>query len=172
MTTILSLSIVDITLLASTIMFRRLIVPLLSPRTPAASFSVSSPSSPSSSSTCVRINRHGSLLLDVLVKPSAKQCSATLGGTANNNTATACLQVRVNSAPIEGAANKALCAYLATTLHLRKSSVRVVQGMTSRQKVVEIDSDADRNATTPLTVDSLMEKLEATFAREEDNEHD
>lgn len=48
------------------------------------------------------------------------------------------LKVRVRAPALEGKANKALCEFLAETLGLPKRAVRVLQGETSRKKVVEI----------------------------------
>jgi hypothetical protein len=48
------------------------------------------------------------------------------------------LKVKVHAPPVEGKANKALCAFLAETLGLPKRSVRMVQGTASRRKLVQI----------------------------------
>jgi uncharacterized protein (TIGR00251 family) len=48
------------------------------------------------------------------------------------------LKVRVQAAPVEGAANDALVALLARLLAVRSSDVRIVAGQTSRRKVVEV----------------------------------
>jgi uncharacterized protein len=47
------------------------------------------------------------------------------------------LQVRVTVAPEDGKANAAVCALLAKTLRVPKSSVRVARGDTSRHKILE-----------------------------------
>jgi uncharacterized protein (TIGR00251 family) len=49
------------------------------------------------------------------------------------------LKVRLMAPPIEGAANEALCALLATVYGLKKRAVRVISGEKSRRKMVEID---------------------------------
>jgi len=46
------------------------------------------------------------------------------------------LGVRVTAPPVEGAANEALCAFLAHRLALPRSRVRLLRGATSRAKVV------------------------------------
>ena len=51
-------------------------------------------------------------------------------------------KVSVNVAPENGKANKRVCELLAAHFGVRKSAVRVIQGETSRQKVVEIDDAA------------------------------
>ncbi len=50
------------------------------------------------------------------------------------------LKVQVHAPPVEGAANAALIDLLATTLAVPRRAVRILQGSTSRHKVVEIDS--------------------------------
>jgi uncharacterized protein (TIGR00251 family) len=49
------------------------------------------------------------------------------------------LKIHVSAAPERGKANKAVVALLCKTLGLQRNSVRVVQGLTSQTKVVEID---------------------------------
>ena len=49
------------------------------------------------------------------------------------------IKVRVAAPPVDGAANQALVEFVATRLKISKSRVRVVCGLTSRRKVLEID---------------------------------
>jgi uncharacterized protein len=49
------------------------------------------------------------------------------------------LRVRVSAAPVDGAANEALCRLLAREIGVPRTSVQVAAGATSRVKVVEID---------------------------------
>lgn len=51
------------------------------------------------------------------------------------------IKVRVAAPPVDGAANLALIALLAETLRIPRRSLRIVQGIAGRQKVVEIDPD-------------------------------
>jgi uncharacterized protein len=53
-----------------------------------------------------------------------------------------CVKIRVSAAPVEGAANSAVTEFLARTLQVAKSRVRVVSGTSSRRKVIEIDGVA------------------------------
>ena len=53
------------------------------------------------------------------------------------------VKVAVSAPPEKGKANKAVAAVLAKALGLRKSAVRVVSGMTARDKMVEIDGVDD-----------------------------
>lgn len=56
------------------------------------------------------------------------------------------LKVRVRAAPIEGRANAALVVFLAKTLNLSKSQVRLVAGDTARIKTVDVDIEEVRLA--------------------------
>lgn len=49
------------------------------------------------------------------------------------------LKVRVSSPPVEGAANAALVAFVAKTLKIPRSAVRLAAGETSRLKRLELD---------------------------------
>ncbi|HET9015961.1 MAG TPA: DUF167 domain-containing protein [Thermomicrobiaceae bacterium] len=48
------------------------------------------------------------------------------------------LRVRLAAAPVEGAANRELCEYLAGILNLPKRDVEIASGARSRQKSVRI----------------------------------
>lgn len=61
------------------------------------------------------------------------------------------LKARLMAPPVEGAANEALIALLAQRLRLSKRSIRIVQGATGRQKIVEI---AD------LTLEEVRRRIE------------
>jgi uncharacterized protein len=49
------------------------------------------------------------------------------------------LHVRVSAPPVDGKANQAVCKLIARALGVAKTSVTVVKGERSRDKVVEID---------------------------------
>ena len=51
------------------------------------------------------------------------------------------LQLRLSAPPVEGAANKALIAYLAEMLHLRKGGISIRSGETARFKILFIEGD-------------------------------
>jgi len=74
----------------------------------------------------------GSLLLRVHVQPKASR-DAVLPGNDDR------LRVRLTAPPVDGAANKALCALLAKMLGVPKSHLAVVAGQKSREKTVCID---------------------------------
>ena len=48
------------------------------------------------------------------------------------------LQVRVTAPPVDGKANKALIQLLAKEFKVPKSKIRIIQGETSRDKLVEL----------------------------------
>jgi uncharacterized protein (TIGR00251 family) len=48
------------------------------------------------------------------------------------------LKVHVTAPAVEGAANEALIAFLAQRLNLPKRDIRIIHGLSSRQKIVEI----------------------------------
>jgi uncharacterized protein (TIGR00251 family) len=50
-----------------------------------------------------------------------------------------CVKVRLAAPPVDGAANAALIEFVAERLRIAKSRVRIVNGQTSRRKVVEVD---------------------------------
>lgn len=50
------------------------------------------------------------------------------------------LKIALTAPPVDGAANKACCAFLAKTCKLPKSSVKVVSGETSRHKRLLFES--------------------------------
>ncbi|MFO7946654.1 MAG: DUF167 domain-containing protein [Armatimonadota bacterium] len=48
------------------------------------------------------------------------------------------LAIKVTAVPVEGAANEALCDYLADLLDIRTSDIQIVSGETAREKTVRI----------------------------------
>ena len=69
--------------------------------------------------------------LTLHIQPGARKTEITgLHGDA--------LKVRLAAPPVDGKANTALQEFIAIRLGLTKSSVRLISGLTSRRKVVEI----------------------------------
>jgi uncharacterized protein (TIGR00251 family) len=56
------------------------------------------------------------------------------------------LKARVSAPPEDGKANEALVRLLAKTLDVGKTKVRIVSGMASRVKMIEVDGDPSRLA--------------------------
>ena len=55
----------------------------------------------------------------------------------------ASLKLRVAARPLEGEANKEVCAYLSKFFAVPKSSVQILHGATGRNKVVEIAGNSE-----------------------------
>jgi uncharacterized protein (TIGR00251 family) len=70
--------------------------------------------------------------LRIRVRPEASRNAVEVGDAGQ-------VTVRVTAAPERGKANKAFVALLAKKLGVTKSSVTLVRGLTSRDKVVRID---------------------------------
>jgi len=51
------------------------------------------------------------------------------------------VRIKVQSPPVEGAANKRLVKFLSKKAGVSKSSIRLLRGETARIKVIEIDGD-------------------------------
>lgn len=49
------------------------------------------------------------------------------------------LRVKLKALPVEGAANAALCEFLASVLGIRTSAVTLIAGQSSRRKVVRVE---------------------------------
>ncbi len=62
------------------------------------------------------------------------------------------LQVRVAAPPVEGKANRELIAFLSDALGVSKSSISIVKGHTSRNKVIAIEG---------LSHEEIMQRLTA-----------
>jgi uncharacterized protein (TIGR00251 family) len=69
--------------------------------------------------------------INVTVKPNAKKSQVTkLSGTE--------YRVSVHAAPSDGKANLALIALLADYFSVSKSTIKIIRGLSSRKKVLEI----------------------------------
>ncbi len=80
----------------------------------------------------IRIERNGEWLrFGVKVQPRSSR-NQIVGEQAGD------IKIKIMAPPVEGAANQALQRFLAETLKLPKRDVRIVQGESSRHKVIEI----------------------------------
>ncbi|MBF0310635.1 MAG: YggU family protein [Magnetococcales bacterium] len=82
----------------------------------------------------------GDLLLEIHVAPRASR--ETILGLRHGR-----LGVALTAPPVEGAANKALIAYLAKQLGIAKSAVIIVQGEQGRDKRVRLQQVAPQRFT-------------------------
>lgn len=80
--------------------------------------------------------KDGGILLSCHVRPGAK--TSAFAGTYG-----AALKISLAAPPVDGKANKELCAFLAKRLGLPKSSVSLVSGAASRDKKVLLPENAD-----------------------------
>ena len=82
-------------------------------------------------------------VLDVRVTPNARKCAVDRADDGR-------WRVRLDSPPVDGAANQRLVAWLARDVFgVAKGAVRLVHGEKSRDKRIEIDLD-------PTTVDARL----------------
>lgn len=72
------------------------------------------------------------LILQVKVKPSAKENKILLDSAG-------CLQINLQASPQEGKANKMLIQYLAKSLSITQKQITILQGATSRRKLIAIN---------------------------------
>jgi uncharacterized protein (TIGR00251 family) len=80
--------------------------------------------------------RGASIRVQVHVQPRASR--SEIVGTHD-----AALKVRLLAPPVDGAANDALVSLLAERLAVPRRAVRIVAGLTSRMKTVEIDGTTE-----------------------------
>lgn len=79
------------------------------------------------------------LRLPLRLTPRARRSAITgLGADADGRPL---VQLRVAAPPVEGVANAALAAFLATTLGVRKADVTLLSGATARVKMVHVAGD-------------------------------
>lgn len=81
----------------------------------------------------------GCVLLSVRLTPRASRSG--LDGLVETGEGAVAAQIRLSAPPVEGAANKALIAFLARELGLRKSQVEIRSGEKSRLKVVRLTGE-------------------------------
>jgi hypothetical protein len=71
----------------------------------------------------------------VKVKPNSKQQSIKEEPDGS-------FRVHLKSPPVDGKANEELIKLLAERFDVRKSQIRIKSGLSSRQKLIEIDTDS------------------------------
>jgi len=72
------------------------------------------------------------ITIEVKVEPrsSKKQITGIMDGTI--------LKVKLTAPPVDGSANEQLIELIAEATGVKKSSIRIVRGMSSKRKLVEI----------------------------------
>jgi uncharacterized protein len=83
--------------------------------------------------------------LDVYIQPRASKSEvAGLHGGI--------IKIRIAAPAVENAANLALMEFVAETLGIAKRSVRIVSGIASRRKVLEIEGVTDEQIAAKLSL--------------------
>jgi uncharacterized protein (TIGR00251 family) len=86
--------------------------------------------------------RSGALLLTVQVQPNAKRTEvAGILGDA--------LKIRINAPALDGRANECLLAFVAERLSVKRAQVSLLQGDTSRRKLVAVAVPANAGNLYP-----------------------
>jgi uncharacterized protein (TIGR00251 family) len=77
-------------------------------------------------------------------------------------------KIALTAPPVDGKANKACLVFLAKLLHVPRSSIRVVRGETSRQKVVEVIGLSSTEVENRFRTQSAIENPERDQSPEND----
>jgi len=81
--------------------------------------------------------------IEIYIQPRAS--TTELAGTHDG-----LIKIRIAAPPVENAANIALIDFIAKRLGIAKRDVRVVSGMTSRRKILEIDRVSSETISASL----------------------
>ena len=84
--------------------------------------------------------------IDVRLKPRSSRCAIKVRGRL-------CVEISVTSPPVDNRANEQLIEFLADVLGTSKSSLSIIKGGHSRNKVVEVSGLTDGE------VESIFEKI-------------
>ena len=90
--------------------------------------------------TWLRAEKSGDVIVDIHVIPNAARTQAE--GVHDG-----ALRVRLHAPPVDGKANLALMAWLATSLSVAKNQVALVRGQTSKRKQLRVSALAAKAAT-------------------------
>ena len=98
--------------------------------------------------TQLRINPYKSgIRFSAIIQPRSSQNEVF--GIHNNS-----LKIRLTSPPVDGAANKTCVKFLAKSLGMSPSKIRIVAGLKNKNKTIEIDdideSDFQNKLTTKI----------------------
>lgn len=81
------------------------------------------------------------VLLDIRVSPGAGKTA--LVGVETDATGMHRLKLRITAPPVDGAANKAVIAYVAKALRLPKRDIALTSGAKARSKTLALQGQAD-----------------------------
>lgn len=79
----------------------------------------------------LKLGKAGGFVLQIAAQPNARTTEVV--GVHDG-----ALKIKVASPPVDGAANEALVAFLASTLGLKQRDIRLVRGESGRRKTVEL----------------------------------
>ncbi len=97
-------------------------------------------------------SRHGAVLrIAVQVMPNAAKSEVL-------EEIEGALKIRLKALPIEGRANDALVRFIANLLDLPKGRVSVTHGFSSRQKLLEVETELDVATAKSLLLHSARNK--------------
>jgi uncharacterized protein (TIGR00251 family) len=82
------------------------------------------------------------------VRLTPRAARAGIDGLGADDSGRAFLQIRLDAPPVDGAANKALIAFLAKQLGVRKSAIGIISSKTARLKRLHIAGDGKALAAT------------------------
>ena len=72
--------------------------------------------------------------ISIKIKVFPKSAKSGISGVVGD-----VLKIKVNSPPVGGAANDELIEILADKFRIKKTSIKIIKGVTSRNKVVELE---------------------------------
>jgi len=99
----------------------------------------------------LRVETHGDVIIDVHVIPHAARTQAS--GLHDG-----ALRVRVHAPPVDGKANLALMAWLATVLQVAKRHIHLVRGPTSQRKQFRVSAAVSDQANWLALRDQAMDR--------------
>ena len=71
--------------------------------------------------------------IQIMVKVEPRSSKRSVSGVIGDM-----LKVKLTAPPVDGAANEQLVEVLSETFRIRKSNIKIVKGLSSKNKVVEI----------------------------------
>jgi uncharacterized protein (TIGR00251 family) len=87
----------------------------------------------------LRLEKTGAVIVDIHVIPNASRTQA-------DGLHDGALRVRLHAPPVDGKANLALVAWLASTVDVAKSQVEVIRGQTSKRKQLRVSASVATSA--------------------------
>ncbi|PIT79779.1 hypothetical protein B9Z39_04345 [Limnohabitans sp. JirII-29] len=99
----------------------------------------------------LRTDKDGSVIVDIHVIPNATRTQA-------DGLHDGALRVRLHAPPVDGKANLALMAWLASTLQVAKSHISLARGQTSKRKQLRVSAAVSSHANWSALRDQATDK--------------